>query len=251
MTTIAGPGWPPQHPFPESQRDTLGGNSPDFPGSSGGREQGKFRPSATPLLTTLAVVGDDGTPVGQSVETALTEHLSVLQDIALSLTLLLEGLRVTAIAPGIVLPVAITGLTPTQMQDVPGIGTGAAYATGDAFGSRLILPVPVKGVIQSVTFVDKDNEKLAKDIYVFANDFTATADNAAFAPSDADLLNCVGFISLSGGDFAANSANAVAHRDNIGLAYTAPSGYLYFQFVTRGADNIASGKIPQVQFVIV
>lgn len=134
---------------------------------------------------------------------------------------------------------------------VPGIGVSAAYATGDAFGIQFEVPVPVSGTIQSCTFVDKDNEKLAKDIYIFASSFAATADNSAFAPSDPDLQACIGFISISGGDYAANNANAVGHRDNIGLSYVAPGGKLYCQIVTRGADNIAAGKIPLVQLVIV
>ena len=61
------PAWPPTAPFPESQRDTLGDNAPDFPGSSGGREQGKFRPSSTPKLTQVAVVNDDGTQIGTAL----------------------------------------------------------------------------------------------------------------------------------------------------------------------------------------
>ena len=58
------PPWPPgQRPFAESQHDSTG-HGADFPSSAGDRERGKFRPSATPLLTTIAVVNDDGTPIG-------------------------------------------------------------------------------------------------------------------------------------------------------------------------------------------
>lgn len=67
--------WPPAKPFPESMRDSTGGNQPDFPGSSGGREQGKHRPSRTPLLTQVAVTNDDGTPVGRTTDEMLTEML--------------------------------------------------------------------------------------------------------------------------------------------------------------------------------
>ena len=61
------PAWPPSAPFLESQQDSLGDNAPDFPGSSGGREQGKFRPSATPKLTQVAVTNDDGTQIGTAL----------------------------------------------------------------------------------------------------------------------------------------------------------------------------------------
>ena len=57
------PPWPHVNPFPESQRDSTG-HGPDFPGSAGDREQGKFRPSVTPRLVTVAVVNDDGSRIG-------------------------------------------------------------------------------------------------------------------------------------------------------------------------------------------
>ena len=66
MTPIYSP-FPPGDPFPESQRDTLGDGSPDFPSAAGAREQGKFRPSATPKLVQVAVVNDDGSPIGTAL----------------------------------------------------------------------------------------------------------------------------------------------------------------------------------------
>ena len=59
------PAWPPGQPWPESQRETNGtGAGTDFPSSAGAREAGKFRPSRWPQLDTLAVVDDDGRPIG-------------------------------------------------------------------------------------------------------------------------------------------------------------------------------------------
>lgn len=83
------PPWPPRRPFPESQRDTLGGNAPDFPGSSGDRERGKFRPSATPTLTTVAVVGDGGESLApRTTEALLADVLLQQKAIVLGLSLL-------------------------------------------------------------------------------------------------------------------------------------------------------------------
>jgi len=59
--------FPPGNPFPESLKDTIKDGSPDFPFSAGTREQGKFRPSATPKLTQVAVVNDDGTQIGTAL----------------------------------------------------------------------------------------------------------------------------------------------------------------------------------------
>lgn len=89
-------GWPPTAPFPESLRDTVGDNSPDFPGSSGGREQGKFRPSATPKLTTVAVVGDDGLPLARTTEQLLEEVLLYQKALLVALSMLANGASFSA-----------------------------------------------------------------------------------------------------------------------------------------------------------
>ena len=43
------------------------GLGPDYPESAGDREKGKFRPSAYPRLTQVAVVNDDGTQIGTAL----------------------------------------------------------------------------------------------------------------------------------------------------------------------------------------
>ena len=58
--------------FPESRTESTGAG-PDFPGSAGDRERGKFRPSATPRLTQIAVVGDDGRPVALTTDQLLAD----------------------------------------------------------------------------------------------------------------------------------------------------------------------------------
>ncbi len=67
------------------------GLGPDFPGSAGDRERGKFRPSAHARLTTVAVSDDEGEPIGRSTNDILVElvfelrllrHALVLQGIA-------------------------------------------------------------------------------------------------------------------------------------------------------------------------
>ena len=63
------------HEFPQSLVSTHEGAGPDFPGSSGDRERGKFRPSETPRLTSVAVVGDDGLPIPRTTDQLLAELL--------------------------------------------------------------------------------------------------------------------------------------------------------------------------------
>ena len=76
--------------FPESLRESTGGG-PDFPGSSGDRERGKFRPSGSPRLTAIAVVGDDGRPVVKSAEELLGEILLWQKATVAALALLNDG----------------------------------------------------------------------------------------------------------------------------------------------------------------
>mgnify|MGYP001594453723 CR=1 FL=1 len=82
--------WPPNAPFPESTLDSTGTGNPDFPGSSGSREQGKFRPSATPRLTQVAVVGDDGKPIAMGLEEVMSEVLLYQKAILLGLSIMTE-----------------------------------------------------------------------------------------------------------------------------------------------------------------
>lgn len=140
-------------------------------------------------------------------------------------------------------PLAIVG--PTL---IPVIGTGAGYAAGDAFGGKFILKVPIEGTIATVIFRDYDSEGTSKEIVLFSQEFTATADNSAFAPTNSDLMNCIGVISITA--FYAYNANQIGIATPA-LYYVAPKGLLYGQVVTRGADNIAAGSIPDFTLVVV
>ena len=131
---------------------------------------------------------------------------------------------------------------------IPGIGTGAAYTSGDAFGAKFSFPAPAEGTIATVVFRDYDDEGLSKEIVLFNTEFTATADNDPFAVSDVDLRNCVGVVSISTFYNFGNNQMGVATP---ALYYKAPLNRLFGQVVTRGADNIAVGSIPDISLVVV
>ena len=82
------PKWPPypNQPWPETQH-SANGETPDFPGSAGDREQGKFRPSATPRLTAVAVVDDAGNPIGTAFIPSFDELIEEIRKLRLALTL--------------------------------------------------------------------------------------------------------------------------------------------------------------------
>lgn len=135
----------------------------------------------------------------------------------------------------------------TERIAVPGIGTGAAYADGDAFGRSFAIEVPKEGVIANVVFLDYDDEGLNKDLVLFSRPFAETADNAAFAPSDADLAFCVGVASIT---VWYNFENNQVGMGTPALGYTAQKGKLWGQWRTRGSDNIAAATIPEFYLVI-
>ncbi|KKM63816.1 hypothetical protein LCGC14_1507730 [marine sediment metagenome] len=135
----------------------------------------------------------------------------------------------------------------TPQMDIPGIATASAYTTADAFGVKFSLEVPPKGVISTAVFLDKDAEGINKELVVFRGDFVVTADHDAFAPSDGDLENIVGIIEWE--TWYSYSLNQVGIAYPA-LYYTAPQGKLFFQFVTRGADNIAAAAVPRFFLVI-
>lgn len=130
---------------------------------------------------------------------------------------------------------------------IPGIGTAAAYTAGDAFGVKFMLTVPEMGTISNVIFIDLDDEGKAKELVLFDNDFTGTADNAAFDPTDADTRNCVGVVSI---DTFYNYGSNQIGVSTPALSFVAPRKVLWCQLVTRGADNIAADNIPWIRVVV-
>lgn len=133
---------------------------------------------------------------------------------------------------------------------IPGLTTGAAYTSGDAFGKQFWFDgVPKRGVIRGVIFYDKDNEKLAKELVLSPEEFTPTTNDAAFAPLAAELPRLFA-IRILAGNFDAYSANSIGYVTGVDLPYVAPGGKLWCQVVTRGADNIAAGSEPSVALVL-
>ena len=146
-------------------------------------------------------------------------------------------------------PVLVGGKTiQTTPMNVPGIATGAAYTSGDAMGVKFRLEVPRSGIIQTGIFYDKDDEGLEVDLFLANADFTGTADNGAFDLSDVDLIKTVGVINFV--TFRNFNSNQVSTPAALGLAYVAPRGYLWCQFIARSAPNIAASNIPMISLVI-
>ena len=93
--------------------------------------------------------------------------------------------------------------------------TAGAYAALDAVGGKMefedaCTPYSNSGHIVQAHISDKGKQNALLYLVLFDQDFTATADNAAFAVSDADLLNVVGVIEFAVASYASFNANSFA-----------------------------------------
>ena len=144
------------------------------------------------------------------------------------------------------LPIDIVSLPEGQAFDtdyvtVPGIVAGAAYASGDAMGTRFQVAVPKAGYITTVLTLDLDKEQLDFDLLLFKQAFAPTADNSAMDLADGEHHRFAGHISVLSTHFAALNDSAVATtRLAPPLHYSAPNGYLWIQLTTRGAQNFTA-----------
>lgn len=132
-----------------------------------------------------------------------------------------------------------------KAQGTPTI-QAASYVTGNAIGGLLTFSNAANGgfaKLLSAVVLDKANQKIACDLLLFSQTFTATSDKSAIAISAADLANMIGVISFSTGDWvsAAASTNAIATKYNLNLAAIgAIDNNLYGQLVARGSATYVS-----------
>ena len=126
-----------------------------------------------------------------------------------------------------------------KMIDVVPTITAGAYSLNDAVGGMLIFGSASKGagqsgVIEALRIVDRAQQMVALDLFLFDQAFTAVADNAAFAVSDADMENYIGLIPVSVAHYADLLTNSAASPYSFLLPYvTVGSPNLYGQLVVR------------------
>jgi len=131
-------------------------------------------------------------------------------------------------------------LDQTRISAAPAISAGSIYASGDAVGGLLTFAnaADTSGgtiTIQTVVIIDEDQELAPLELVLFDRTFTATSDNAAFDPSDADLANIIGVVKIS--DYSNFNDNSVAVRTGIGLAAKLNGTDLFGQLVVRSTPT--------------
>lgn len=122
--------------------------------------------------------------------------------------------------------------------------TAGAYSANDAVGGVMTFPVgngPRRsGIIAGATLIDCDAEGAALNLFLFSHNITSVADNAAFDPTDAEMLRCIGVISFGASDYAsAASLSSVAHLSGLAIPFVCPWGSLGISNVAASGSLIA------------
>ncbi len=121
------------------------------------------------------------------------------------------------------------------------------YAAGDAVGGLLTFTNAARytgggGIIQGVTLIDKDQERVAMQLILFNQSFSVTADNSPFNPSDADLANHIAAINIATAstDYFNFATNSVTFKE-VNIPFVASGGTSIFgQLVTQGTPTFTT-----------
>ena len=145
---------------------------------------------------------------------------------------------------------------PVTLSVTPVINT-AIYTAGDALGGLLTFTSAVhdgreSGVIQAFIIIDDALQSDITELHLFNQTFTASANNAIFSPSDADLQNYIGYVECIVADYTDFEDNSAAAAKNINLPFNLVSGgtSLFGQLVTRGTPTYAAVDDITVKLVI-
>lgn len=141
------------------------------------------------------------------------------------------------------------GLYREFVLDSSGLTTSVtAYTSGDVLGVQMTLGMnirgsgPVAGVIEAVTITDDSAVIGAVDLFLFNATTTPAADNAAYAPSDAEMRTCVGVVSVSVlPSSGANNRIVTLSNAEQGVQFYAATGILYVVAVTRTGNSFFGG----------
>jgi hypothetical protein len=113
---------------------------------------------------------------------------------------------------------------------------GGAYTANDVIGGLLTFTLPPGGsgvLVRWARIVDDDDEKAELTLHLFSSAPSAIADDAAFAPTVADLQKRIGKIVFQVADYETINGNATAllgvgaSTDYINIGTVLPNGNLY------------------------
>ena len=140
-------------------------------------------------------------------------------------------------------PIGLVGSHGINILQTPTI-TAGLYSAGDAVGGLLTFAGAARvatygGVLKNVLIFDDAGQDASMELWLFSETFVAMADNAPWAPSEADLRNLVAIIPTSDGAWFAAGTPSVA-RVEVSQYYKCAATSLFGQLVTRGTPTYAA-----------
>lgn len=153
----------------------------------------------------------------------------------------------------------VRGMGRTIKQSFTRPADTTAYAAGDVVCNSTSAPVIMQfnvaskeagalGIIQQAILIDSESVATKPDLELWLFDTTITMDNdnAAFTPTDAELLTLVGVIPFLTSTFKVGTAsgNSICQVDNLGIPFNTLVGdnTLYGVLVVRNAYVPVSGE---------
>jgi hypothetical protein len=144
----------------------------------------------------------------------------------------------------------------TVIKDTTAVSTSPAYSAGDAVGAKRTIANAVRtqgtGVLESVTILDRANQKAGMTLFIFDADPSAATitDNAAFVFSTDDV-KVIAQVNIASSDYVTTNSKAVAQKTGLGVALKVASGTtLYAALVTTGTPTFAATTDVQLEYGI-
>lgn len=139
------------------------------------------------------------------------------------------------------------------------VKTGGAYTANDVLHGLITISVANAGgggMLRWIRVVDDDNEKAEIAFYFFNSLPSTIADDAAFAPTVADLKKCIGRVVVEAADYRTENSNAIAIvRGEVGGSafeanadFVSPTGYIYVYPVCTGTPTYTAATDLEVTF---
>lgn len=131
----------------------------------------------------------------------------------------------------------------------------SAYATGDAIDvlqtiADFLRGADQAGIIEQISIVDASGQDAPLDLIFYQSTVTGGTDNAAYDPSEADLKESAGHVSIVAADYSTFANNSVATvTPNFQLQFEDTTS-LRFQIVSRGTPTYAGADDLQIRLVI-
>jgi len=122
--------------------------------------------------------------------------------------------------------------------------TAGAYTADDNVGGLLTFANAARlsgggGVIKDLVIIDDAGQDAELELWLFDQTFTAGADNAAWAPTEAELHNLITIITTADGAYFAGGTPSVAVVE-VARRFGCVGTDLFGRLVTRGTPTYAA-----------